>query len=233
MSEFLNKRNINAQAITQVDLILGGEKGKIKAEQSEKGAIGILMTHPEMKAKAILDLTLVKTASKNAAEQSSYVLVLKDKTSDTPYLQLKADAQGKIGYEILNNDIFEKKIHDNTIESSVLRATIRQIELGSLAKSLEQAHSQGDIAWADERFPAENKNLPKKSEELTAKNKSARVEFEVLNEDKLSSAMKERLQNLRNSLNQNNSKQLDSKNSPNPNRSATSPQRSKTGQLSR
>lgn len=65
MSEFLNKRNINKEAVNPVDLILSKETG-------------FLVTHPEMKAKSIIDLV---AATKH---KPAYNIILKDK-NDVPY----------------------------------------------------------------------------------------------------------------------------------------------------
>lgn len=211
MSEFLNKRNINTEAITPVGLILDGQKGQIKPE-GNKDVIGILMTHPEMKAKSILDL-VPKVESNGRTVKEPYTIVLKDK-EEKPYLELKANGEGRVEYEILDNDIFMQKMHANTIESSVLRATVRQIELGSLEKSLEQVYNKGDIEWANTRFPASQQSQQQNQEQQQSQiapstQQQSQQDFAVPNEDKLSEGMKKRLQNLRDSLRKNNDQRLD------------------------
>jgi hypothetical protein len=133
MSEFLNKRNINTFAINQVDLILNSNP------------LNLLVTHPEMKAKAILDL--VPEAEYKPAYRVQLKGKMKEEDTDEDkiiYAELVL-VEGAVKLSIVNNQVFDKIAMSNNIESSVLRAITRQAIMGTLTASFESAYELNDI----------------------------------------------------------------------------------------
>ncbi len=125
MSEFLNKKNLNAEAIHQVDLIY-----------NTKNPLNLLSTHPENKAKAILDL-VPETRFKPA-----FTIKMMDKQG-IEYAELTS-VNGAVKLNVLNTTIFNEKALSETIEGGVLRAITRQVEKGGLEASFNTAFDKGD-----------------------------------------------------------------------------------------
>lgn len=125
LSEFLNKRNLNIEAIHQVDLIY-----------NPQSPLNLLSTHPENKAKAVLDL-IPETRFKPA-----FTIKMMDKQG-VEYAELTS-AQGNVKLNISNFDVFDQKASSETIEGAVLRAITRQVEKGGLEASFNQAFEKGD-----------------------------------------------------------------------------------------
>lgn len=124
MAEFLNKKNINIAAINQIDLIYPSHN-----------PFNVLATHPENKAKAILDLALFK------GFKSTYTIKLKQFEVTYAVLKLEKD---QLSLKIIDERIFMKKAYAETIEAMILRAMVRQVETGSLQASLEAVLVEGD-----------------------------------------------------------------------------------------
>lgn len=125
IAEFLNKRNINTEAINQVDLIY-----------NSKSPLNTLVTHPENKAKSILDLV------PGSRFKAAYNIQLTH-TNGQVYAELVPEGD-KVKVKVLDKDIFYQKARADTIEASVLRAVVRQTEIGSLENSLNAAFEKGD-----------------------------------------------------------------------------------------
>ena len=125
MSEFLNKKNLNAEAIHQVDLIY-----------NTKNPLNLLSTHPENKAKAILDL-VPETRFKPA-----FTIKMMDKQGGE-YAELTS-VNGVVKLNVLDTTIFNKKALSETIEGGVIRAITRQVEKGGLEASFNTAFDKGD-----------------------------------------------------------------------------------------
>jgi hypothetical protein len=127
MSEFLNKKNINIAAVNQVDLIYRTDD-----------PLNLLATHPENKAKAILDL-IPATKFK-----SPYTVRLKS-VEGVVYAELTPDEKGcGASFNVINRDIFVGKAKEDTIEAMVLRAMYRQVQVGGIVASLAAAYQDGD-----------------------------------------------------------------------------------------
>jgi len=125
MSEFLNKKNLNAEAIHQVDLIY-----------NTKNPLNLLSTHPENKAKAILDL-IPETKYKPA-----FTVKMMDKQG-VEYAELTS-VEGVVKLNVLDAAVFNQKALSETIEGGVLRAITRQVEKGGLEASFNAAFDKGD-----------------------------------------------------------------------------------------
>src|SRR3990167_1411131 len=141
MSEFLNKSNVNINAVNPVDLIL--KKG---------GEIDAFANHPEYKAKAILEL-IPKSKYKEA-----YTVRLKE--NNDVYAELRADKNGKITLDVLNKKLFFNKENSNSVEAAVLRALIRQVLKGDIVKSFNSAYSlpKNKEAKLDRPFNSQSDN---------------------------------------------------------------------------
>ncbi len=105
MSEFLNKKNLNAEAIHQVDLIY-----------NTKNPLNLLSTHHENKAKAILDL-VPETRFKPA-----FTIKMMDKHGGE-YAELTS-VNGVVKLNVLDTTIFNKKALSETIEGGVISRAI-------------------------------------------------------------------------------------------------------------
>lgn len=122
MSEFLNKQNINVNAVNQIDLIL--KKDSLQ-----------LATHPEYKAKSVLDLI------PKAQNKPEYTVKLKN--GDVVYAELKSN-DDKIDLTILDMELFMKKTSAETIEAPVLRSLTRQVIEGDIKSSFNAEQADGD-----------------------------------------------------------------------------------------
>jgi hypothetical protein len=127
MSEFLNKRNLNVEAVNQVDLIY-----------NSKNPLNTLSTHPENKAKTIIDLV------PEGRFKPAYTIQVEDKESKKPYIELMPDKDGKVKLNILDTKTFNEKSGSDTIEGALLRSITRQVEKGSLEASFNAAFEKGD-----------------------------------------------------------------------------------------
>ena len=110
MSEFLNKQNINIDATNPVGLIF-----------KKNLPFGFIVTHPQNKAKSILDLVI----------QTKYKLAYTVKINDIngiTYAELVESEDKKIILKIVNQKIFAEKIQAKTIEATVLQAIVDQIK---------------------------------------------------------------------------------------------------------
>ncbi len=129
MAEFINKRNININAVNQIDLIL------------KQIDLNLLATHPENKAKSIIDLV--------SSSQTPYTIEFK--TNDIVYAKLTS-TNGKVTLDILNEKVFHDKSTTNTIEASILQAIMRQVTLGDLKASHIQSYNQAQNPYADHQI---------------------------------------------------------------------------------
>ncbi|RYE06516.1 MAG: hypothetical protein EOP33_04915 [Rickettsiaceae bacterium] len=125
MAEFLNKKNINIEAVNQVDLIY-----------NTKNPLNTLSTHPENKAQAIIELV------PKGKYKEPYTVTIKHQ--DQPYLTLTSNELGRVQMKILDKNVYNSKAMADTVEGSILRAVTRQIEYGSLEASLSAALSKGE-----------------------------------------------------------------------------------------
>lgn len=116
MSEFFNKTNINKEAVNPVSLIYK------RKEVTKDTSVLTQSTHPENKAKAVLDLV------KGSDSRPSYAVELKD--GDVVYARLKSDTQGRVDVIVNNREVFNQRSTGNTIEAGILRSVIRQAIVG-------------------------------------------------------------------------------------------------------
>jgi len=119
MSEFLNKRNININAVNQIDLIL---------KQNDSNW---LVTHPDNKALSVLSL----------ASESRQPYTIKLMNNDIAYAEVASD-NGKIKLNILDEKVFQTRLGANTVEASVLQSMRRQVLSGSLNDQTVSAKQQ-------------------------------------------------------------------------------------------
>ncbi len=141
MSEFLNKRSININAINQVDLIL----------HKEHASLSMLATHAEIKANSLL--SLLQPTKYNSA----YTIKLSDKNGHV-YAELALDGK-KVKLSILDQNEFLRRATGESIEASVLRAVTRQVEKGSFQESLTTANKEGDKQSFASAFEAITMNV--------------------------------------------------------------------------
>ena len=123
---FLNKRNINVEARSRVERIYNASK----PENIN------LSTHPENKAKSVIDLAHEKPGKK------AFTVVLKNKEG-AEYARLTPDKNGS-KLVVIDKVIFASKAMSDTIEGSLLRSITRQVTEGTLEKSLNAVLVQGD-----------------------------------------------------------------------------------------
>lgn len=127
MSEFFNKVNLNTEAINEVDLVF-----------NSKDSLNLLSTHPENKAKAILELV---PATKY---KPAFTIKMLDEDGKE-YAELTS-VNGAVKLNVSNEDVFNKKAlpEIDTVEGSVLRAITRQVAQGGVKKSLNLVSTLGD-----------------------------------------------------------------------------------------
>lgn len=124
---FLNKRNINAEAVNQVDLIY-----------NTKNPLNTLSTHPENQAKSIIDL-VPKTKFKPA-----FTVNLKDKDGISYASLVPGDKDGTVKLVVHKKEKFTEKAMSTSVEGALLRSITRQVEKGGLEQSLNAALDKGD-----------------------------------------------------------------------------------------
>ncbi len=130
MASFVDKANINTKAVNPIDLILNKEHA-------------ILATHPEMKAKSLIDMVKQERSGKH------YKIQLVDK--NTPYLAISFE-NDQLKVKILDKRVFHNKTdyHSNkkmaraSPEGDVLRALVRQAALDGLESSLDAKQRDGE-----------------------------------------------------------------------------------------
>lgn len=136
-SEFFNKRQLNTAAINQVDLIFNSNDPLL-----------LLATHPENKAKSVLDMVPRAKIQLEGGdkpiyiEKPEYIVKLKNKEGII-YAEL-TPVNDKVILNILDKRIFFAKSNADTIEGTVLRAMTRQVTLGGLSESFNAAYRDGD-----------------------------------------------------------------------------------------
>lgn len=128
VADFMNKRNINAEAENPVGLIY-----------KKDNPLSTLSTHPENQARSLLDLV------PQSRFKPAYTIILKDKNGEE-YAKLKPNAsmEGGVELQVINSEIFAQKATVETIEGSVLRSVTRQIAFGSLEASFNRAFDKGE-----------------------------------------------------------------------------------------
>lgn len=133
-ADFMNKRNINQNATNEVELLLLSNK------RFSGDYVGGLATDPEMKAKSIIDMVTAAPPFK----PNSYTINLQDEHG-TIYATLESK-DNSVRLDIKNQKIFDERSHIDkdiskplSLEGQILAAMERQIRLGSIEKSREEA----------------------------------------------------------------------------------------------
>lgn len=180
-SEFLNKKNINVEAQHPVELIL--KRRRIREEKP-------LVTAPENKAKAILDMVTGKP---------SYAVTLKDENG-TAYASLISDGGEKVRLQVMDLATFKKQAdRSSSPEAQVLREITRQT---AVATSLRDESLGAAVIEAcesiDERLDSEESFLRNESARCSSEKSQQRErELEVIADKTLLTEYKEELKQLR------------------------------------
>ena len=115
-------------------------------------------THPENKAKAVIDLV------KGSKSNPSYTVELKE--GDITYATLSKDKEGNVGLSIANQEVFDRKASGNTIEAGVLKAITRQIIIGVEASIENSIESQAAFKQRLSKYIAEKEGSEANKENI-------------------------------------------------------------------
>lgn len=107
--------------------------------------LGVLVTHPDLKAQAILDIV------PGTQYKPPYAVQLMTDNGQHAYLELREGA-GRMEISVLDENVFREKALANNIEGSILRSMVRQINVdSSLKQSFDPVYDRADDLSSDER----------------------------------------------------------------------------------
>ena len=176
MSEWLNKKNMNTMAEHPVELIL-------KKQGSQQSGQLPLVTNPENKAAAIIDLVKGNPYERPPA---SYQVILKD-SEGKAYASLEANSEKEVTLQVLDLDVFKQQVNrEASPEADVLRAITRQTEKATAAAPTSpEAIAVATVALVDEYMDnaknsreLEAQALASNAAEKTAEKEDARMQQE-------------------------------------------------------